>query len=213
MTKDLQQIREALEESLYYFRTEFPGNKKVWAEPVSYHCGGLTPNDMENLVVILDNLIAKEQAMGDASKGAESALPESTSSSAATPSPARLVEKLEEKFIELLIAQDKLLTGDIEIAEYAKLFGAEYDGHGISLQLGTNIAPQAKAMAKAAISIAQAHEVDLEVCARAAYAASPARLYGTTEVVSWEDAAPPYKDDAFREARAVLTAVGVKWRG
>lgn len=45
----------AIEESLDYFRAEFPkdNHAKVWAEPVSYHCGGITPNDLEQISAVL----------------------------------------------------------------------------------------------------------------------------------------------------------------
>ncbi len=53
--------------------------------------------------------------------------------------------------------------------------------------------------------------VDLEVCARAGYAVSPAYYHKTTTPVSWEEAAPPYKEQAINEAKAVLDAAGVPY--
>jgi hypothetical protein len=50
-------------------------------------------------------------------------------------------------------------------------------------------------------------EVDVERVARAIYDANPAYYSGTTKAVSWEDAAPPYKQDAFREAHAAIAAM------
>lgn len=54
---DVKKLIEAVEESLSYFCEEFPDrwgkHAKVWESPVSYHCGGITPNDLDKLLTYL----------------------------------------------------------------------------------------------------------------------------------------------------------------
>lgn len=65
----------ATEDLLAYFCDEFPKNNAknlaIWASPVSYHCGGVSPNDLESILSILrttkpvstqHNQIATDQA-------------------------------------------------------------------------------------------------------------------------------------------------------
>jgi hypothetical protein len=42
---------------------------------------------------------------------------------------------------------------------------------------------------------------------KSVYAASPAHIYGTTITVPWDEAAPPYREDAIREAKAAIIKI------
>lgn len=46
----------------------------------------------------------------------------------------------------------------------------------------------------------------LETIARAIYEVSPAYYHGSTNPVPWDGAAPPYKEQVFREAQAAISA-------
>lgn len=53
---DIDKLITSVSESLAYFNDEFPkieGGVKIWASPVSYHCGGVTPDDLEAILSIL----------------------------------------------------------------------------------------------------------------------------------------------------------------
>lgn len=49
------ELTQRIEESLAYFCDEFPKDKRpdVWKEPLSHHCGGITPDDLQTLLSIL----------------------------------------------------------------------------------------------------------------------------------------------------------------
>lgn len=53
-----------LEKTLQYFKDEFPQNteahNRVWTQAISYHCGGLTPNDIEALLALIRTLPAHD---------------------------------------------------------------------------------------------------------------------------------------------------------
>lgn len=54
---DNYELTQRIEESLSYFCDEFPHKEAkhvtVWTSPISYHCGGITPNDLQSLLSIL----------------------------------------------------------------------------------------------------------------------------------------------------------------
>lgn len=55
-SSDTYELTQHIEESLSYFCDEFPkieGGVKIWESPISYHCGGITPNDLQTLLSIL----------------------------------------------------------------------------------------------------------------------------------------------------------------
>lgn len=49
------ELTQRLEESLAYFCDEFPKDQcpDIWVKPISHHCGGITPNDLQALLSIL----------------------------------------------------------------------------------------------------------------------------------------------------------------
>lgn len=60
MTNDsLIELISEIDLTLDYFQTEFPAlanekNRQVWADPISYHCGGISPDDLMKIRIILD---------------------------------------------------------------------------------------------------------------------------------------------------------------
>lgn len=52
---DNYELTQRLEESLAYFCDEFPKDQcpDIWVKPISHHCGGITPNDLQALLSIL----------------------------------------------------------------------------------------------------------------------------------------------------------------
>lgn len=52
---DIYKLTQRIEESLAYFCDEFPksDHPSVWIKPISYHCGGITPDDLQTLLSIL----------------------------------------------------------------------------------------------------------------------------------------------------------------
>lgn len=52
-----KKLIEAVEESLSYFCDEFPDkwgkHAKVWESPISHHCGGITPHNLDGLLTHL----------------------------------------------------------------------------------------------------------------------------------------------------------------
>ena len=66
----IKQLVDEVEHTLYYFRTEFPKNcecnKQIWADSVSYHCGGVSPDDLEEISKLLRRL--KPVVSGDKDK-------------------------------------------------------------------------------------------------------------------------------------------------